>query len=63
VQNTRADPLFTVTEMERAAEKLTAIYSSGGAPEHFRASWYDGRHQFSRAMQTEAFDWFGRWLK
>jgi hypothetical protein len=35
---------------------------ASGAPEHFRASWYPGHHQFNRAMQTEAFAWFGRWL-
>lgn len=62
VLNTRADPLFTVPEMERAAGQLTSVYAASGHPEHFRASWYPGHHQFNRAMQAEAFDWFGRWL-
>lgn len=62
VQNTRADPLFTVGEMERAVAQLEAVYSASGAPEHFRASWYPGHHQFNRAMQAEAFAWFARWL-
>jgi len=63
VLNTRADPLFTVPEMERAVDELKAVYASSGRPDHFRASWYPGHHQFNHAMQTEAFDWFGRWLK
>ncbi len=63
VQNTRDDPLFTVPEMERAITQLEAVYGASGAPDHFRASWYDGHHQFSRPMQAEAFDWFDRWLR
>ncbi len=63
VQNTRADPLFSLPEMERAVAQLGAVYASSGSPGHFRASWYDGHHQFSRAMQAEAFDWFDRWLR
>lgn len=62
VLNTRADPLFTVPEMERAADELEAVYAASGHAGNFRASWYPGRHQFNRAMQAEAFDWFGRWL-
>ncbi len=63
VQNTREDPLFTVPEMERAADELAAVFAASGAPERFRTSWYPGTHQFNRAMQTEAFSWFERWLK
>lgn len=63
VMNTRADPLFSVAEMERADRMLAAVYASSGRPEAYRCSWYGGHHQFNRAMQGEAFDWFGRWLK
>lgn len=63
VQNTREDPLFTVPEMERAADELAAVFAASGAPERFRTSWYPGTHQFNRAMQTEAFAWFERWLR
>ncbi|MCC6415263.1 MAG: hypothetical protein IT582_05085 [Opitutaceae bacterium] len=62
VQNTRADPLFTLEGMEAAAAILQRVYAAAGAAEHFRASWYPGHHQFNRAMQTEAFAWFARWL-
>lgn len=62
VLNTRDDPLFTRSEMERAAGMLTNVYASSGQPEKYRCSWYPGHHQFNRAMQTEAFDWFDRWL-
>lgn len=63
VQNTRADPLFTVPEMQRALDILSEIYRSSGAPDHFRGSWYPGHHQFNQPMQEEAFAWFDQWLK
>lgn len=62
VQNTRADPLFTLGGMEDAVAILGRVYDAAGAAEKFRASWYPGHHQFNRAMQNEAFDWFARWL-
>lgn len=62
VQNTRADPLFTLDGMEEAAAILQRVYAAAGAAENFRASWYPGHHQFNRTMQAEAFAWFGQWL-
>ena len=63
VLNTRDDPFFTMSEMERAEAMLGRVYASSGQPEKFRCSWYPGDHQFNRAMQTEAFGWFDRWLR
>ena len=48
--------------MERADGMLGKVYAASGAPEKYRGSWYPGHHQFNRAMQTEAFGWFDRWL-
>lgn len=62
VLNTHEDGLFTHAEMECAEANLQRVYQSAGAPDHFKCSWYPGGHQFDRAMQREAFDWFGRWL-
>jgi hypothetical protein len=62
VQNTRADPLFTLEGMEEAAAILHRVYAAAGATDNFRASWYPGHHQFNRAMQAEAFAWFAQWL-
>ncbi len=62
VINTRDDPFFTRTEMERADAMLGKVYASSGSPENYRGSWYPGHHQFNRAMQAEAFGWFDRWL-
>ncbi|MCP5531368.1 MAG: prolyl oligopeptidase family serine peptidase [Opitutaceae bacterium] len=62
VQNTRADPLFTLEGMEEAAAILQRVYAAAGATNNFRASWYPGHHQFNRAMQAEAFAWFAQWL-
>ena len=60
--NTRDDPLFTRSEMERADAMLAKVYAASGHPENYRGSWYPGHHQFNRAMQAEAFGWFDRWL-
>ena len=63
VLNNRQDALFTMTEMQRADVMLSEVYKKAGAPERYRASFYDGPHKFDREMQKEAFDWFDRWLK
>ena len=56
------DPLFSQDEVRRAEAGLVAVYRKAGAPECFRMSHYDGPHQFSVAMQEEAFAWYDRWL-
>ena len=61
--NNRQDALFTMPEMERADRILTEVYKKAGAPDRYRASFYDGPHKFDREMQREAFAWFDRWLK
>lgn len=63
VLNNRQDTLFTLPEMERADTILKAVYQKAGAPERYRASFYDGPHKFDADMQQEAFAWFDRWLK
>ena len=63
VLNNREDQLFTVPEMERADQILNEMYRKAGAPDHYRAKFYDGPHKFDREMQKEAFAWFDRWLK
>jgi dienelactone hydrolase len=63
VLNNRQDQLFTMPEMERADRTLTEVYKKAGAPDRYRASFYDGPHKFDREMQKEAFSWFDRWLK
>ncbi len=63
VLNNRQDELFTMPEMQRADAILTSVYRKAGAPERYRASFYDGPHKFDREMQKEAFAWFDRWLK
>ncbi len=63
VLNNRQDALFTMPEMERADRILTGVYKKAGAPERYKASFYDGPHKFDRDMQKEAFAWFDRWLK
>lgn len=63
VLNNRQDDLFTLPEMQRADRILTEVYKKSGAPDRYRASFYDGPHKFDREMQKEAFAWFDRWLK
>lgn len=63
VLNNRQDALFTMPEMGRADQILQDVYKKAGAPDRYRASFYDGPHKFDAAMQKEAFAWFDRWLK
>jgi dienelactone hydrolase len=63
VLNNRQDQLFTMPEMERADRILTEVYHKAGAPDRYRAVFFDGPHKFDRDMQKEAFAWFDRWLK
>ena len=63
VLNNRQDALFTLPEMERADRILGEVYKKAGAPDRYRASFYDGPHKFDLDMQKEAFAWFDRWLK
>jgi dienelactone hydrolase len=63
VLNNSQDQLFTLPEMQRADRILTEIYQKAKAPDHYKASFYDGPHKFDAAMQKESFEWFDRWLK
>ena len=63
VLNNNQDTLFTLPEMQRADRMLTEVYKKAKAPDHYRASFYDGPHKFDVPMQTEAFEWFDKWLK
>jgi len=62
VLNNNQDTLFTLPEMQRADRMLAEVYERAGGRDRYRASFYEGGHKFDRAMQTEAFDWFDRWL-
>ena len=63
VLNNREDALFTMPEMERADRILGEVYAKAGAPDRYRATFYDGPHKFDLDMQRDAFAWFDRWLK
>ncbi|MDD1748890.1 MAG: hypothetical protein LUO89_03345 [Methanothrix sp.] len=63
VLNSREDPLFTLTEMQRADAILRETFERAKAGDRYRCNFYDGGHKFDRAMQADAFDWFDRFLK
>jgi hypothetical protein len=56
------DPLFTLSEMERADSILQEVYAKAGAEERYRSGFYPGPHKLDLEMQDAAFDWFDRWL-
>jgi dienelactone hydrolase len=62
VLNNIDDPLFTLSEMERADNILREVYAKAGAEDRYRCSFYPGPHKFDLEMQTAAFDWFDCWL-
>lgn len=63
VLNCTEDPLFTTSEVKLGGRMVADVYKRAGAPKNFRLSLYPGGHKLDAPMQTEAFDWFDRWLK
>jgi dienelactone hydrolase len=59
---TTEDPLFTLTETERAGRILAEVYAKAGAADAFRISVFPGSHKLDLSMQREAFAWMERWL-
>jgi hypothetical protein len=57
------DQLFTLPEMKRADSILIDVYKKANASDRYQCSFYPGPHKFDAAMQTEAFNWFDKWLK
>ncbi|MEZ4902345.1 MAG: hypothetical protein R2822_11595 [Spirosomataceae bacterium] len=63
VLNDSEDQLYTLPEMKAADKILGEVYQKANAATHYKCSYYPGLHKFDKAMQTEAFDWFDKWLK
>ncbi len=63
VLNDEDDQLYTLSEMKAADKILKEVYEKADAADHYQCSYYPGPHKFDAKMQTEAFDWFDRWLK
>jgi dienelactone hydrolase len=63
VMNNTEDELFTLEEMKRADKILREIFIKAGATDRYQGSYYAGPHKFDKQMQTDAFNWFDKWLK
>ena len=57
------DELFNPTGMQRACEKIEAIYAKAGLGDRYQFRFYDVPHQFNAVMQQYAFTWLDQWLK
>lgn len=62
VQQCSQDRLFPLAAMQESVDKIAAVYAKAGVPNQFSGRFYDAPHQFTRAMQEEAFAWFDRHL-
>jgi dienelactone hydrolase len=62
VLSTTKDPLYTLSETERAGRILAETFRKAGTPERFRINLYGGPHKFDLPMQAEAFSWMEKWL-
>jgi dienelactone hydrolase len=62
VQQCARDQLFPPAGMKEAVENIAAVYDRAGAREKFVGRFYDVPHQFTRAMQDDAFAWLDRHL-
>ena len=56
------DALFSLPEMRRADDQLSAVFEKAGAADRFEWSLHPGPHKFDDMMQREAFAWFDRTL-
>ncbi|OAI40647.1 hypothetical protein AYO40_04575 [Planctomycetaceae bacterium SCGC AG-212-D15] len=63
VQQCSQDRLFPPEGMKEAVAKIGTAYEKARVKERFAGRFHDAPHQFTRAMQDEAFDWLDRWLK
>ena len=63
VLNDIDDILYTMPEMEKADGILRAVFDKAGASDRYQCNFHPGPHKFDRKMQSEAFDWFDKWLK
>ena len=63
VQSNTDDQLFTLSEMERADSILKEVYKKANASEKYVGKFYEGPHKFDAKMQSDAFEWFDKWLK
>jgi hypothetical protein len=63
VLNDEDDQLYTLPEMKQADNILAEVYKKANASNRYKCSYYPGLHKFDKKMQTEAFDWFDKWLK
>jgi dienelactone hydrolase len=63
VMNDTEDQLFTLDEMKKADNILRDVFLKAGAADRYKCSYYPGPHKFDKKMQTDAFDWFSKWLK
>lgn len=62
VQQCRQDMLFTEEGMIAACDIIQAVYDKAGAPDHFKATFYDCPHIFTVNMQEEAKHWIEEYL-
>jgi hypothetical protein len=63
VLNDNEDQLYTLEEMKRADKIIGEVFQKAGAADRYKCSYYPGPHKFDKAMQTEAFAWYDKWLK
>src|SRR5262249_19417237 len=63
VQQCSQDKLFPPEGMKAAVERIAAAYEKAGCKEQFAGRFYDAPHQFTRAMQDDAFAFLDRHLE
>jgi hypothetical protein len=51
--NGRTDALFPLSEVDRAAAAVAAVYEAAGAPERYAHRYGDGGHRFYKGIMWE----------
>jgi len=56
------DRLFSLDGVHAAFDKIGRSYAKAAAADRARCRLYDAPHEFNLEMQTEAWEWLGRWI-
>ena len=62
VINGSRDALFALDGVKAAFDKIGRRDAKAGSPDRVRCRIFDAPHEFNLEMQSEAWEWLGRWV-
>ena len=62
VINGSRDALFALDGVKAAFDKIGRLYAKAGSSDRVRCRLFDAPHEFNLEMQSEAWEWLGKWV-